>query len=493
MRPTTTWLSISRALFVATGLAAMAAGVPVASARGETPSNGSSRSTTRDALLPYLDARRTVWPSSEELRALRARRIPSFSRQTKLACSACHYGFPQLTPFGRLFKLNGYTLTGLTTIEARDSARETLKLAPFPPVSAMAIVSLTHTAAAQPGTQNNSLVFPDQLGVFLAGELTPKLGAFVQLTYTAADASINLDNTEFRFADRTQLFSQDLLYGVTLHNNPTMQDVWNTVPAWGFPFVSSSVAPTPAAGAIVDGALGQQVLGLGAYGLWHQLVYAELTAYRSAQQGASTPLGPDASGVVKNLAPYWRLALQHQFGPNYLMLGTYGLVTHLYPTGVNGLANRYTDIAEDAQFERQIRQGVLVVRSSFIHEAQRLDALVAADAPGAANVRNTLNVFRFNASFMPSTRASFTLGYFNTSGTSDALLYPAAPISGNANGSPNSSGGIGELDFNAWQNVRLGMQYTVYGKFNGASNGYDAAGRNANDNDTLYLFLWLAF
>ena len=36
----------------------------------------------------------------------------------QLACSVCHYGFPQLTPFGRLFKLNGYTLTGLTTIDA---------------------------------------------------------------------------------------------------------------------------------------------------------------------------------------------------------------------------------------------------------------------------------------------------------------------------------------------------------------------------------------
>ena len=39
--------------------------------------------------------------------------VPSFSRQTKLACSACHYQFPQLTPFGRMFKLNGYTLTWL--------------------------------------------------------------------------------------------------------------------------------------------------------------------------------------------------------------------------------------------------------------------------------------------------------------------------------------------------------------------------------------------
>jgi hypothetical protein len=29
--------------------------------------------------------------------------------QTGLPCSACHIGFPQLTPFGRRFKLEGYT------------------------------------------------------------------------------------------------------------------------------------------------------------------------------------------------------------------------------------------------------------------------------------------------------------------------------------------------------------------------------------------------
>ena len=29
--------------------------------------------------------------------------IPSFSRQTGLACNVCHIAFPQLTAFGRLF------------------------------------------------------------------------------------------------------------------------------------------------------------------------------------------------------------------------------------------------------------------------------------------------------------------------------------------------------------------------------------------------------
>ena len=36
--------------------------------------------------------------------------VPSYARQTGLDCAACHTSFPELTPFGREFKLNGYTL-----------------------------------------------------------------------------------------------------------------------------------------------------------------------------------------------------------------------------------------------------------------------------------------------------------------------------------------------------------------------------------------------
>ncbi len=223
------------------------------------------------------------------------------------------------------------------------------------------------------------------------------------------------------------LFSQELLYGVTLNNNPSMQDVWNTAPAWSFPFMTSSVAPTPTASTMVEGALGQQVVGLGGYGLWHQLVYAEITAYRSAQQGVAAPLDESASDVAHNVIPYWRLALQHSFGPTYVMLGTYGLSAKLYPTGISGATDKYTDAAADLQIERPVNRGVVVFRSAFIHESQTLNALFTADEPGAANLHNTLKVFRANASYMPSTRANFQLGYFNTTGTSDQLLVSGRP------------------------------------------------------------------
>jgi len=33
--------------------------------------------------------------------------VPSFARQTGMACEACHTVYPELTHFGRVFKANG--------------------------------------------------------------------------------------------------------------------------------------------------------------------------------------------------------------------------------------------------------------------------------------------------------------------------------------------------------------------------------------------------
>src|SRR5512137_2451603 len=46
-----------------------------------------------------------LWPGRSEA-------IPAFNRQTGQNCVACHAGgqFPELTPYGRMFKLTGYTI-----------------------------------------------------------------------------------------------------------------------------------------------------------------------------------------------------------------------------------------------------------------------------------------------------------------------------------------------------------------------------------------------
>ncbi len=63
--------------------------------------------------------------------------------------------------------------------------------------------------------------------------------------------------------------------------------------------MSSSIAPSPISSTLIEGALAQQVLGLGGYALWDNLLYTEFTAYRSGQQGTHAPLD---SGSLTSLA-----------------------------------------------------------------------------------------------------------------------------------------------------------------------------------------------
>lgn len=421
-----------------------------------------------------------------------ASHLPSYARQTGLACSACHYQFLTLTPFGRTFKLNGYTLTNVPSLVEKDSTTNggRLGLSPFSMLSAMVTAAVTHTRDALPDTQNGAVALPQELSGFLAGRITPKIGLFSQFTYAGADGAFGIDNVDIRFADKTTVGgSTEMAYGVTLNNNPAVQDLWNTTPAWGFPFIGSEGAPGGAASTLIDGGLSQNVLGLGGYTMVAKLVYAELSVYRSAFQGAAAP--SSTTGAIHGVAPYWRLALQKEWEHQYLMVGTFGLHTSLFPDVLSGPRNTYSDVGADAQFESKAGSGNVVVRGAWIHERQTLDATVAAG--GSANATNTLKVLRLNASYYPRQWLGVSGGYFDTRGSTDAGLYAPAPVDGSASGNPKTNGVIGEVDFNPWENTRLGMQYTAYSNFNGGKTDYDGSGRDAAGNNTLYAFAWLAF
>ncbi len=98
--------------------------------------------------------------------------IPSFARQTRLPCSACHTQFPELTEMGRNFKLNGYVLRSIDAVEVADSlGRQELLLNLPSIVSIMFQASATTTGHSMPGAKNASVLLPDQLSMFLAGEI----------------------------------------------------------------------------------------------------------------------------------------------------------------------------------------------------------------------------------------------------------------------------------------------------------------------------------
>jgi hypothetical protein len=417
--------------------------------------------------------------------------IPSFSRQTGLACSACHTSFPQLNAFGRNFKLNGYTLTAKETIAEQAEGEAPLRLTAIPGLSAMIQASYTTTNEAVPGTQNGDVDLPQQFSFFYGGAIAPKVGAFVQVTYAAEDGSLGFDNADVRFATHARVAARDMVLGFTLNNNPTVQDVWNTLPAWGYPFASAAVAPAPAAASLIDGTLAQQVAGLGTYAFWNNMFYGELSLYRSAPQGAANPPDESSELTTKGVAPYWRLTFERQWGPHSVMLGTYGLHARLFPTGVSGSTDEYTDIGIDGQYQRRLGPGSLTARTTWIHESQNLDASFEAGA--AANPSNTLDTYRLNGTFYLDRGIGFTLGFFTISGDADTGLYQPGDVDGSRTGEPDSNGFLGQLDFGPWLNTRFALQYTLYNKFNGAGTDYDGSGRNASDNNTLYLLGWLVF
>jgi hypothetical protein len=66
-------------------------------------------------------------------------------------------------------------------------------------------------------------------------------------------------------------------------------------------------------------------------------------------------------------------------------------------------------------------------------------------------------------------------------------------VVGSLTNNPGSRGEIAELNFLPWLNTKLQLQYTRYDRFNGGTTNYDGAGRNASDNDTLYLLGWINF
>src|SRR6202030_4015758 len=65
-----------------------------------------------------------------------AQAVPSYARQTGQECIACHVSFPELTPYGRYFKLTGYTI-GKTFVSSEGFN--------YVPMAVMAQASVTNT------------------------------------------------------------------------------------------------------------------------------------------------------------------------------------------------------------------------------------------------------------------------------------------------------------------------------------------------------------
>ena len=420
-----------------------------------------------------------------------ARALPSYADQTSQPCQACHIGGfgPQLTPFGREFKLSGYTMR----------ASDEFKV----PLSAMAMGGFVHTQKDQPSppaphyaTNDNFTI--DQLNVFIAGGFGDHVGTFAQFTYDGVGRTFSWDNLDLRAVDRETLWGSDVLYGVILSNNPTVQDAWNTTPAWGFPYSSSDLAPSPAAGPVIAG-IGGSVLGLTAYTWVDSHIYVEAGAYWTPGHGFLRALGASAdAGTIDTAAPYFRVAYQQDYGDQNFEIGAFGFYPNLNPPDIASTAtDKYEDTGVDASYVYMgDGSNIFEVNARYTHEQQTLDASFGVGA--VSNRNNSLEDLRLDLSYYWQNTLGLTVQPFDTWGSKDALLY-----ADNRTLKPNSTGVMFQADYTLFPNgdsplgqrfnMRVGIQYTVFTQVNGAATNFDGAGNNASDNNTLRVFTWLAY
>ena len=437
--------------------------------------------------------------------------LPNFASQTGQPCTACHIGGfgPQLTPFGRAFKMSGYTAQGGDGLAAQL------------PLSAMLLGSFNQTQTPLPagsvppdfGANNNFAV--DQISIFLAGRISDWAGGFSQFTYSGVSHSYHVDQMDLRpYTTSFDLHDTDLRVGFSLNNTPMVQDPFNSTYAWGFPYVFSAIAPAQAAQPLLAGGLGGNSIGLTAYAWYDRSLYLEFGAYgsdgRSALQAFGTAYG---AGGTRSLAPYARAAYEWNWNGQSAHVGAMALYANLNPGPgariASGLAGQdgYTDLGVDGGYQ-YFGDGThtFSLYGIYLHENRALNgttnAFNSANGTGLSN-RSALDQIRLEASYWYQNTYGLTLGLQNTWGNAATQLYQPNPVTGSNNGKPDTTAFLVEADWvpfgheDSWgapfANVKLGLQYIAYTKFNGGGSNYDGSGRNAADNNTLYGFVWLAF
>lgn len=127
--------------------------------------------------------------------------VPGYSRQTALACTACHFqSFPALNELGRSFKAGGYTMMGTQKlVEGTEglSLPETL--------NAGLVTKVRYQQANGPKVDGRNSVNDGQLQIFdellliLGGRVSENIGVQVELNLKGQDAEPVVENFKMPF------------------------------------------------------------------------------------------------------------------------------------------------------------------------------------------------------------------------------------------------------------------------------------------------------
>lgn len=413
-----------------------------------------------------------------------AEAIPVFARQTGHHCEACHISYPELTEYGREFKLNGYTFGTAQPIPLAAAI-----MAQFNTISDnVQHANLPGQPAASNGVNcsgcNSGQII--QYSVFAGGRVTDDFGLFWQMSgnespfssggntgasggpqtfagnpTTAGGFTPISDNTDIRYVHRFNITSSlepDLVMGLDINNNIMVQDVWMTGPAWRYPNGGGGIAYAlqglgPVTAPYMEGPNGQRLVGLGVYGWWHKSVYAELSFYRApwgfwswidwGQNEQSSPnnaAGPvPGTDILAHYNPYVRLAYDYNWGYNSAHVGFWGLDAKTYqcnpsqdantpnpgpcPVLANA-TNKYRDWAFDGQY--QYNKGepwVFTAAASYEVEQNNFSTALAANPGSMSSYGHNIRQFNINGRAYYDRKYGINVGFESISGTADPLLY----------------------------------------------------------------------
>ena len=159
-----------------------------------------------------------------------AEALPAFARQTGHACADRHTPIPELRPFGRRFKIGGYTLTGgdwQGPPSAFYQIGGTRQTAPYD-YTAQGLAAAQQNGLANPQANaapaelhTNANLTSQQVSVFVAGKLYENLGAFIRRRSRPDLRRSRRPSTQsdVRYADTATWFGKDTIWGIDVNNS----------------------------------------------------------------------------------------------------------------------------------------------------------------------------------------------------------------------------------------------------------------------------------
>ncbi|NOT83468.1 MAG: cytochrome C [Methylococcaceae bacterium] len=402
-----------------------------------------------------------------------AQALPSFARQTGEACTACHIQTQgsNLTPRGRDFKLKGYT-------EGEGNGLPPLSMV----INGGGVLDLTDRNDNYGNANRDRSFFNGSL--FYAGKIFGSVGAYIEGSYALDPDSGSskgvLNKVDLRFANQVKVAGQQVNYGVSVNNEPGVQDLWNTNAVW------NSVIGAPYGAILADRRLSGNVGGATLYAMINDLLYIEAGGYASLPNDVQRAIGRDSYyGSVDGAIPYWRIALQHNWDGHYVSLGHFGLQADLQPSNYyDGVTHEsYSDLGVDATYQYLANpEHIFELKGRYVQET-RIGTKTASNYygayyPSSYKYESTVDTFNVGGTYTWQQTLGLAVGYqqYSSSANANDLELVTTELSYTPFGKQHSL-------LAPWLNLRLNLGYIA----DVSKTTYAAS------NETLYLNGRLAF